>query len=424
MRTVAVFDAVLTLCLLRPTTAITAESIYADAMSTNGVIVHMGCGEPSLINTLQPGPKRLVMVFDPDVDAVRRCRECLAEEGVIGPASAALLTGHRLPFPENSVNLIIAPRVFGIRLEEMQRVLVPGGTMRFQHNGQWVTRRKPPADDIDDWTHFLYDSTNNAVSRDRRAGPADSLQWIDDPLWTRSHDFLSTFAVAVSDNGRLFSILDESPVASAMIPPRWVLVCREAFNGVVLWKREMTGWFDSMYPMRSGPNHLLRRLVAADGKVFVTLGMRSPVTILDAVTGEAIRELAGTEHTEEVLYRGGCLYLVINSEPDGESIQYYKSRLHRVATPAVPKVQKSIVAIDVEDGKELWRKEDEQTRPVIELTLAANDERVFYATDKALVCLERTNGETHWQAEFPVVLQRPTWSVPTLVAYKDVVCVR
>jgi len=241
MRTAVAFNAVLTLNLLLAMTGVAAESIYADAISTDGVIVHVGCDEPSLIAKLQPGPKRLVLAFDRDVDAVRRCREYLAAEGMIGPASAALLTGHRLPFPENSVNLIIAPRVLGIRLDEMQRTLVPGGRMRFKHDGQWITRHKPPADDIDDWTHFLYDSTNNAVSRDRRCGPADSLQWIDDPLWTRSHDFLSTFAVAVSDDGRLFSILDEAPVASAMIPPRWMLVCRDAFNGTVHWKRRMAG---------------------------------------------------------------------------------------------------------------------------------------------------------------------------------------
>ena len=421
MRTFSQFKSVITLNLLLPMTVIAAESVYTDTVSIDGVVVHMGCDEPSLISTLQPGRKRLVMAFDRDTNAVQQCRKQLAAEGLIGPASAVLLTGDRLPFPENSVNLIIAPRVLGIQLDEMQRVVVPGGTMRFKHDGRWVTRHKPPGDDIDDWTHFLYDSTNNAVSRDRRCGPADSLQWIDDPLWTRSHDFLSTFAVAVSDNGRLFSILDEAPVASAMIPPRWMLVCRDAFNGVVLWKREMTGWFDSMYPMRSGPNHLLRRLVAADGKVFVTLDVDAPVSILDAATGETIRELAGTEHTEEILYRGGCLYLAINPDSDGESIQYYKSRLQRIPTPAVPKVQKSIVAIDVDTGKELWRKADEQTRPVMELTLAVNNDRVLYATDKAIVCLDRKNGKTHWQVEVPVVIQRPTWSVPTLAIYKDVV---
>ena len=412
---------VLTLNLLFQMTTIAADAVDTGARTTDGIVLHMGCNEPSLIAELQPGPRRLVMAFDRDIEAVQQCREYLATEQLIGPACATLLRGHRLPFPNSSVNLIVAPRVLGIRLEEMERVLVPGGMMRFQHDGRWITRRKPPADDIDNWTHFLYDSTNNAVSRDRRCGPADSLQWVDNPLWTRSHDFLSTFAVAVADEGRLFSILDEAPVASAMLPPRWALICRDAFNGVVLWKRDLTGWFDSTYPMRAGPNHLLRRLVAAEGKVFATMGANARVSVLDAASGRTIRELAKTENTEEILYRQGCLYLVINADSKGSSAQYYASRRRRVPLPTVPTVQKTVIAVDVKTGNVLWRKSDNDTSPLIEMTLAVDDEHVYYATDKCLVCLDRKTGTLAWKSELAVELQRPTWSVPTLAVYKDVV---
>ena len=398
-----------------------ADAVYARANATAGVVVCLGCERSSEVIALKAGPRRLVLAFGRGLGVVQRCRAQLAAEGVLGYANAVVLHGDRLPLREHSVNLVVARRPLGVALAEMQRVLVPGGALCLKRGDGWRVVRKERPDDIDDWTHFLYDSSNNAVSRDRRVAPAERLQWTDGPLWTRSHDFLSTFAVAVSDGGRLFSILDEAPVASAMIPPQWMLVCRDAFNGVVLWKRQMTDWFNSMYPMRSGPNHLLRRLVAADDKVFVTLGQQSPVSVLDAATGETVRELSGTEHTEEILYRDGCLCLALNPDPKAESEAYYRSTLKRLPLPAVPAVRKTLLAVDVETGSVLWRKSDADTTPVIELTLAVVSERVYYATDQALVCLDRNTGTRHWQTELSVELRRPTWSVPTLAVYKDIV---
>jgi len=406
---------------MEPQTPESAESIYAETNTNGGVIVHLGCDEPAFVAALRPGPRYLVMALDRDRRIVERCRRQLAAEGTLGAVTAAVLAGDRLPFRDDSVNLVVAPRTLDIRLAEMQRVLVPDGAVWLKQDDAWRVVRKEKPDDVDDWTHFLYDSTNNAVSRDRRVGPASALQWIDGPRWTRSHDFLSSFAVAVSDNGRLFSIQDEAPVASVMIPPRWTLVCRDALNGVVQWKRSLDDWFDHLHPMRSGPNHLLRRLVAADGKVFVTLGLRSRVSILDAETGQTIRELPETEWTEEILYRDGCLYLVLNPDVDADSARYYKAHSVRAPVPAVATARKTIVAADVRTGETMWRKSDEDTSPVMELTLAADDARVYYATDRALVCLDRGGGAEVWRAGVSLTLRRPTWSVPTLAVYKDVV---
>ena len=37
----------------------------------------------------------------------------------------------------------------------------------------------------------------------------------------------------------IFSIIDEGPTASVLLPPQWNLVAQDAFNGVVLWKRKI-----------------------------------------------------------------------------------------------------------------------------------------------------------------------------------------
>ena len=63
-------------------------------------------------------------------------------------------------------------------------------------------------------------------------------------------------------------------------------MARNAFSGVVLWKRDIEKWEDHLRPFRTGPTELQRRLVAVGDCVYVTLGYGAPVTALDAATGD------------------------------------------------------------------------------------------------------------------------------------------
>jgi len=401
----------------------TAEEIYQKAETTGGLVVHLGCDDPPFLASLRPDDRYLVQGFDRDPGLVDSARTRLRELGVLGWVSVAVLDAERLPFRDDFANLVIAPRRLGLKLDELMRVLRPNGVLYVKEGTDWRLVRKGESQDTDDWTHFLYDSTNNAVSRDKRVGPINAIQWVDLPLWTRSHDYLCSFTAAVSDNGRLFYVADEAPVASVTLPPSWYLTCRDAYNGIVQWKRKLAGWFDHLQPMRSGPNQLMRRLVAADGKVFATLDLHSAVSVLDPVTGRTTMTFAGTENTEEILYRDGCLYALVNPGLDSAFDEHYNDRLVRRgrAVVEIPRSHKVIVAVDVGSGDEVWRKFDDDTQGIMALTLAADQQQLYYATDKAVVCLDRAGGGTLWRTEHPVELRRPGWSDPTLAVHKDVV---
>lgn len=69
-------------------------------------------------------------------------------------------------------------------------------------------------------------------------------------------------SAAVSAAGRLFYIIEEGPIASVKEPSQWKLVARDAFSGVLLWKKDVLPWEDRFRPFRSGPAELARRLVA------------------------------------------------------------------------------------------------------------------------------------------------------------------
>ena len=46
---------------------------------------------------------------------------------------------------------------------------------------------------------------------------------------------------------------------------------------------------------------LERKLVAVGDRVFVTLGIHAPLTVLDAATGETLQVYENTEGTEEIV---------------------------------------------------------------------------------------------------------------------------
>ena len=86
-----------------------------------------------------------------------------------------------------------------------------------------------------------------------------------------------------------------------------MLVARDALNGTVLWKRPLADWHNHLWPCKAGPAQLPRRLVAVGDSVFVTLGLNSPVTRLDAATGATLRTYPQTLATDEILVSDGLL---------------------------------------------------------------------------------------------------------------------
>ena len=112
---------------------------------------------------------------------------------------------------------------------------------------------------------------------------------------------MSSITAVVSEGGRIFSIIDEGPTASIYLPARVSLVARDAFNGLLLWKKPIPSWHTHLFRLKSGPQQLARRLVAVDGKVYVTLGESAAVSVLDGATGQIETALKGTEGTSEIL---------------------------------------------------------------------------------------------------------------------------
>ena len=240
------------LCLVLSTQAAVAGSL-ADAVKGSGVpggiVVHLGCGDGSETAEMLLGSSYLVHGLDTNGDQVAKARSYLRSKNLYGSVSVAQFDGKTLPYGDNTVNLIVADALGDVSAEEALRVLTPLGVL-------WVDGNrtvKPWPTNIDDWPQYLNKGDNNAVAKDSVAGPPRLVQWVDHPMWCRSHMGIPTVASVVTGQGRLFTIEDAAPPDNPFLPAAFQIVARDAFNGKRLWARKITRWESVTMYIKSQP---------------------------------------------------------------------------------------------------------------------------------------------------------------------------
>ncbi len=399
-----------------------AKEILTAADYTGGLIVHLGCGDGRLTAALQADDRSVVHGLGADAAELVKAREHIDRLGLYGRVSVEFFRGQKLPHADNLVNLLVLDETAGdqVSREEIMRVLVPGGALCIRSGGQPDSAgiqivKKPWPAEIDHWTHFLHDAGGNAVAADRRVAPATALQWIDDPKYCRSHEIDSSLPAMVSANGRLIYILDEGPIGitDRRFPSRWMLIARDAFNGVLLWKRPLKPWGWQQWKPDIGnadwrtlrgqrgrfPAEVPRRVVAVGDRVYVTLGFHNaPISILDAATGNVLTQCEGTAGTEEIVVAGDTIFARVRpSAAEG-------------AERRGAKVPTRLTALDTKTGKIRWSRE---VGNINRLSLAAAGDAVVFLRGPQLLCYDQQNGRLRWETETP--------GGGILVIHKDVV---
>ncbi|MDP6542904.1 MAG: PQQ-binding-like beta-propeller repeat protein [Phycisphaerae bacterium] len=371
-----------------------------------GFVVHLGCADGKLTAALKAGGDAYIIHgLDTDRGIVQEARKRFLAARFNGAVSAAVFDGEHLPYIDNMVNLLVVSSPFKVSRAELMRALAPRGVLLEQSGGGWKKTVKPVSSQLDDWTHYLRAPDNNAVSKDTAiTAPIKHLQWKGSPKYSRHHDKSSSIPAVVTVGGRLFYIVDEGPRASILWDSDWKVVARDAFNGVILWKKQIGQWTDQLWPLKSGPSKTPRRLVAVKDAVYVTLGLMKPVSKLDAVTGKVLKVYEGTEKTEEIIVAGGVLYLVIHPTIDARQRGGFWKK-----TP------KTVMAVKESDGKVLWRHELSWIAPV---TLTVGDKKVYLCDGPRIIAFDCVSGKELWKSEKLPWREKkmPTYFAPTLVA--------
>jgi len=413
-----------------------AEQLLAESGISGGIAVHVGCNDGKLTAALHASDRLLVHGLDTDAGDVDRAKAHIDSLGLYGRAWAERYDGKNLPHGDNIVNLIVIEEASDLAAKEIARVLVPNGVAMVKGNalgldaaglkktGQlpgWTKYTKPWPKDIDQWTHYLYDASGNAVSKDRKVGHPRHLQWYAGPKHTRHHDALASMSAMTTSGGRLFYIFDEGPTSVVHQPPQWKLIARDAFNGKLLWKRDIPTWMTHLYNFRAGPKQLTRRLVSVGNDVYATLDFTAPVTKLDGATGKTLLTYKGSDNAEEIIHHDGML-LVVTGDP---SILIDKSDTcpgyWQLAVHEAPTVRKSIVAYDAGSGKKLWTVAGANLKYLTPLSLCARGDNVFYLDNAQLHCLNSKDGQQRWAAGFETEGLFIRSYAPTVVVRDDVI---
>ncbi len=391
-----------------------AGAILEAAGVKGGLVVHLGCGDGKLTAALRANESYLIHGLDADAGNIRKARDHIRSLGLYGKVSAEHWAGPALPYSDNLVNLIVSDGIGKLSAEEVNRALVPGGVAYIRKDGQWTKKVKPVPPELDEWTHYLHDPSNNAVAHDRAVGPLRHLQWAGSPRWSRHHDHMASTSALVSSGGRMFYIFDEGSRVSILLPPKWTLIARDAFNGTILWKRPIPDWYTHLHRLKSGPAQLPRRLVAIGNRVYVTLGLDAPLTALDAATGETIRTYLPELPTREIIASDGVLFVLTS----GKDPVLAAEQAQRRGVEGGNLMGTQVVALNAESGQVIWKKDS----PVMTLTLAADDKRVCFHDGDQVVALDRKTGKQLWTS--PAIPRRTPLNIgfgPTLVMHEGIV---
>ena len=410
----------------------------ADAVGVKGgFVVCVGCENGKQFASLGAKDGFVVQGLYDDPQAVTAARERIKAAGTYGKVSVGLFNGKQLPYVESLVNLLVICDAGELSADEIERVMVPGGlalikdgqnvsglkTVRMAKLEGWKAFKKPWPDEIDEWTHFLHDAQGTSVSNDLIAGHPKGLRWTGGPFWARSHEHTASLQAMVSTAGRIFYVMDEGPTESIQLPPEVFLTARDAFNGTVLWKRLLHDWANPLYPLKSGPSWLPRRLVAGNNRVYIAPGVGQNLLCLDAATGKTVCTYADTADTFELIVSDGVVFAAV--DPDGKPIDYNQQnadcwveqrRASKIWGWTRENGTRVLKAMHAETGNLLWEKK----MPVAPITLAADSRMACFYDGIAVIALDRKTGTELWNAPVSQAKLIPTgYGGPRLVIHQD-----
>jgi outer membrane protein assembly factor BamB len=385
--------------------AVTADEVLRETGFQGGLIVHVGCRDGRLTAGLVRDGA-VVFGLDAERANVEAARARFVREGVNGRGTAELLRRGGIPLVDGTAALVVVEDSASVPMPEVMRVLAPGGVSYVRSRGRWRKTVKPRPENIDAWTHYLHGPGNNAVAADSVIDRPFHFRWTGGPVWQRSHDFLASMSALVADERRLYYIFDEGETSSMAFPPKWTLAARDAFSGIVLWKRPIDEWENYLVHFRSGPVHLPRALVVGGGRVYAILGYDRPVTALDPATGKTLKTYEGTAGAREILFDDGRLTLVIHEKRDGAHVAF---------DPKGEPPSKRIAVLDAATGRTLWKKSAAEARGLVSGTMGTSGGFTVYQKGGTLVCVDAATGRELWTAEGRGPDSYRPWTHPTTV---------
>ena len=278
-----------------------AETILAESGVTKGYALVLDCGQGRLAYELANRSELKIVGLEKDSQTLAAARKNLEAAGLLGKR-VAVEPWDMESLPDYFANLIVSDgmlltgRTMGT-VEEGQRILRPwGGTacLSFHRDDDvtWRTYVRGPLEDAGAWTQQYCDPQNTACSGDERVYGPLGILWFGEPGPMGMVERHARAQSPVSMNGRLFMQGEEMVMAA------------DAFNGTLLWKREIPGAVRVKIKADSG------NLALTEDSLYIAA--HDKCYRLDVETGRTIREYKLPPSRDGEPRRWGYLSVVDN----------------------------------------------------------------------------------------------------------------
>ncbi|MCL4206604.1 MAG: PQQ-binding-like beta-propeller repeat protein [Pirellulaceae bacterium] len=237
------------------------------------------------------------------------------------------------------------------------RGALPGG-------GQWPTANGSPGN-----------SMNTGEGRVPAAGGALRLQWFGEPYATDSIDRHAVPMTPLFENG-----------IAVMLRRGDMVLTQDAYNGTILWRREVPGIERVLASHNSSP-----LTFSADGNwVFALAG--AECLQLDALTGEHKATLTSVAAGTDWGYIGphdGMLIGTSQGTPDFTSTGGRQVSALKDWSASAPAVSRDLFAIEIATGKKRWTFSEGR---ILNPTIAVGRDRIFLAHSRNAAALANPAG--------------------------------
>lgn len=318
-----------------------------------------------------------------DADAVAALRRRADAAGLLGTRLYVQQGDYRrLHLVDNLADAVVTTDPVS---DEVMRILRPGGKA-LAKDGERV---KPMPANTDEWTHPYHGPDNNPQSTDQVARRPFMTHFLAEP-W-----YCPLTQMTVISGGRMFKAFGDRSSAKPQEPLLGQLLAMNAFNGTILWMRDLSpGFMIHRNTMIATPQTLYladdkscKLIDAATGKVrdeiIVPEGVSDgPVWKWMALENNILVALVGEKEPPEITARGDRIR--------GAGWPWWKYNNYSYG------FGRTLIAFDPATKRVLWHHREKDLIDGRAVTLRKG-KLYFYGDRKFLACLDAKNGQVLWK---------------------------
>jgi outer membrane protein assembly factor BamB len=363
--------------------------------TTRGICVVLGDPQAALAVELAKASDLIVYLQSAKADEVAAARKAAEAAGLLG-TRVYVEQGKldRIHLADNLADAVVVAGGAGdAPPPELLRVLRPEGKVLVGK----TEVVKPFPKDTDEWSHPYHGPDNNPQSKDKIARGPFLTHFLAEPWYSAMPE------MTVIAGGRIFKAFGNRTSQQPQWPMLNKLLCMNAFNGAILWQRELT------------PGFMLHRntLVATPKVLF--LGDDVSCKLIDTATGKVTSEIVVPGEISDgpvwkwMVVENGILYaLVGEKEPQEQVVRTGGFRGAGWPWWGIKDYPygfgRTILAIDPATKKVLWHHREQERLDCRAMGMSAG-KIFFYSDQKFLAALDAKTGKVAWKTSDKALLE-------------------